>query len=179
MTPALFLDRDGTLIEDPGYLADPDQVRLLPGVADALVRARDAGFHLIVVTNQSGIGRGLITAGQLDAVHDRIGHLLAEHGAFIDVWTHCPHLPDADCDCRKPRTGLHQALATALGIDLAASWCIGDRLSDLLPAQTLGGGAILVTSGEGAGNQNAAERMGFAVVPSLAAAIENILGQRD
>lgn len=178
MTPALFLDRDGTLIEDPGYINHPDSVRLLPGVAEALVRARDAGFQLIVVTNQSGIARGLITGEQLDAVHDRIGHLLAEHGAFIDAWAHCPHLPDADCDCRKPRAGLHQALAKALDIDRTASWCIGDRLSDLLPAQTLGSGAILVMSGEGGEHREAAERLGFAVASDLAAAIDGILGQR-
>ncbi|MEO8480094.1 MAG: HAD family hydrolase [Gemmatimonadota bacterium] len=178
MTPALFLDRDGTLIEDPGYVSDPALVRLLPGVADALVRARDAGFLLVVVTNQSGIARGLVTSQQLDAVHERIAHLLAGHGAFIDAWAHCPHLPDADCECRKPHAGLHTALASALGIDLSASWCIGDRLSDLLPAQALGSRAILVTSGEGSAHREEAERLGFAVAPDLAAAIDGILGER-
>lgn len=179
MTPALFLDRDGTLIEDPGYLNDPDLVRLLPGVAEALVRARDAGFLLVVVTNQSGIARGRVSPRQLDAIHERIGHLLADHGAWIDAWAHCPHLPEADCDCRKPRTGLHRALTAALEIDLEESWCIGDRLGDVLPAQTLQCQAVLVTTGEGGVHREAAERLGFAVARDLPAAIEAIRSRPD
>jgi len=179
VTRALFLDRDGTLIEDPGYLNDPELVRLLPEVAEALVRAREAGFLLVVVTNQSGIARGLVTPEQLDAIHERIGHLLADHGAFVDAWAHCPHLAETRCDCRKPGTGLHRALAAALDIDLDASWCIGDRLSDLLPAHTLGSRAILVGTGEGAVHREAAERLGFGVAPDLPAAIGAILSRPD
>lgn len=175
MKPALFLDRDGTLIEDPGYLSDASAVRLLPGVGEAVARAQEAGFLLVVTTNQSGVARGLLTQAQLEDVHHAIDRLMERFGARIDVWEHCPHLPEAGCDCRKPAAGMHRSAAHRLGIDLGASWCIGDRVSDLLPARALGCGALLVLTGEGPAHAADAVALGFATATTLDDAVETIL----
>ncbi|HEX7239268.1 MAG TPA: HAD-IIIA family hydrolase, partial [Longimicrobiaceae bacterium] len=104
LRPAVFLDRDGTVIHDAHYLADPEGVRLLPGAAEAVARLNRAGVPVVLVTNQSGIGRGLFSEADFRAVQDRVEALLAAGGARIDAVYHCPHAPDADppCDCRKP-----------------------------------------------------------------------------
>jgi histidinol-phosphate phosphatase family protein len=175
--PAVFLDRDGTLVEDPGFQRNPDAVRLLPGVAAAVARLNAAGFATVVVTNQSGIARGLISAAEYDAVERRIAGLFAAAGARIDATYHCPHHPEVDgpCECRKPGTLLYRRAARDLGLDLTASWGVGDRLSDLEPVRTLGGRALLVRSGTGAEHEEAAAAAGYVVVDDLAAAVERIL----
>ncbi len=128
---AIFLDRDGTLIFDPGYLADPDGVRLLPGVPEALRRLRDASFLLVIVSNQSGIARGLYTADDLARVHDRLVKLLAQEGIAFAAAQYCQHGPEDACGCRKPAPGMILAAAAALGIDVAASAMIGDKVADV------------------------------------------------
>jgi D-glycero-D-manno-heptose 1,7-bisphosphate phosphatase len=173
---AVFLDRDGTIVDDPGYLHEPDRVRLLPGAAEAIRRLNHAGYLVVVVTNQSGIARGLYTVADYRAVEKRLGELLAKHGAHIDVSYFCPHHPQATdpCACRKPRTKLFLDAQAALGIDFKQSWWVGDRLSDVQPARTLGGKAILVATGQGNLHQGQARAMGVTVVADLLTAAAEI-----
>lgn len=173
--PAVFLDRDGTLIEDPGYLADPAGVRLLPGVPEALRRLTAAGVARVVITNQSGIGRGLYDEIAFRAVEAEMEHQLAAAGATIDAVYHCPHTTDAGCDCRKPGVALHRQAIAALGLDPLRSWCVGDRLGDVHAAAALGARAILVRTGEGPAHEAVARAEGIPVVPDLAAAVELVL----
>lgn len=173
--PAVFLDRDGTLIEDPGYLADPAGVRLLPGVAEALRRLGEAGYARIVVTNQSGIGRNLYSTDDFRAVEAEMERQLATLGGGVDGVYHCPHHPDHGCACRKPGTTLHRAAAAEHDLDLQASWCIGDRAGDILAAAPLGARAILVRTGEGARHVETAALQGIPVVADLAAAVTHLL----
>ncbi len=151
-TPAVFLDRDGTLIVEREYLSDPHGVELLPGVASALREFQAAGFKLVVITNQSGIARGYYTAADYEAVQARVEQLLAEQGITINAAFYCPHHPDftGPCDCRKPGLALYQTAARNLGLDLARSIYVGDRIADVLPAQATGGRAMLVRTGYGA-----------------------------
>jgi D-glycero-D-manno-heptose 1,7-bisphosphate phosphatase len=173
----VFLDRDGTLIREKRYLADPDGVELLPGVPDALRDLREAGFALVVVTNQSGIARGLYSLADYHAVARRVEETLAREGIRLDGSYLCAHHPDVDglCDCRKPGTGMHRRAARELGLDLARSWFVGDRARDVLPARELGGRGILVRTGYGALEE---EELGgeFAVVDGLPEAARLILG---
>ncbi|MEI6741102.1 MAG: HAD-IIIA family hydrolase [Gemmatimonadaceae bacterium] len=148
--PALFLDRDGTIIADAHYLADASLVRLLPGAAAAIARANAAGVPVVVVTNQSGIGRGMVTEANYEAVRAELDRLLAAEGAQVDASYHCPHWPDRDgpCVCRKPGIGMHQDAAAALGLSLTASAYIGDRWRDVQPAISAGGLGILIPGEE-------------------------------
>ena len=171
---AVFLDRDGTLIEDVSYLRDPTQVRLLHGVGPAVRRLNAAHLLAIVVTNQSGIARGVISSADYLATERRVDELLAEHGAMLDAHYHCPHLPEIDgpCRCRKPGPLLYEQAAGRFDIDLSASWWIGDRLRDVEPARSFGGHGILVDSGPGRRGPALAE---FPLVADLATAIEAVL----
>lgn len=168
---AAFLDRDGTLIDDPGYLGDPALVRLLPGVAAALVELQRLGYLRIVITNQSGIARGLLDEQQVSAVHEEIERQLAAQGATITAWYFCPHLPELGCDCRKPGTALHRAAASRFDIDLAGSWCIGDRIGDVTAGQRLGSRSILVLTGDGPEHEEQARSIGAGVANDLATAV--------
>ncbi|CAK9250351.1 unnamed protein product [Sphagnum jensenii] len=129
---AVFLDRDETINEDPGYLDDPEKVKLLPGVGEALGELKKAGYLLVVVTNQSGVGRGLISLDALVRIHERLNELLKKFGAEIDHFECCVHHPDANCDCRKPKPKLLQMSADYLGIDLSRSFMVGDRHTDVM-----------------------------------------------
>lgn len=136
--PALFLDRDNTLNEDPGYLHHPDQVRLLPGVVEGLRQFQAAGYLLIVVSNQSGIARGFLSEDTLVAIHRRLKNLLEAEGIHLHDIRYCPHHPKQNCLCRKPQpTLLHQA-AQDWNLDLSASLMAGDRLSDVQTGQAAG-----------------------------------------
>ena len=152
LRPAVFLDRDGTIIEEVKYLADPDGVILIPGAVEALGLLRAAGFALVVITNQSGIARGFYDVKDYEAVARRLDELLAAHGIKLDATRFCPHHPSVsgDCACRKPATGMHRAAAGELGLDPTRSFFVGDRVGDLLPALELGGEGILVRTGYGA-----------------------------
>ena len=175
--PGVFLDRDGTLIEDPGYLADPAAVRLRPGAADAVARLNRAGLPAIVVTNQSGIARGLLSEAQYRATEARLDLLIAEVGARIDAHYFCPHHPDftGACECRKPGSLLYRAAAERFGLDLTASWWVGDRVRDVAAAAGLGGRALLVLSGAGREEAARPEASGIPVVADLAGAVAIIL----
>src|SRR5262245_40076214 len=143
-----FLDRDGTLIEDRHYLANPDGVVLLPGVTAAIRRLRAADVSIVIVTNQSGIAQGLITEQQYEATRDRLAKLLASEGAEVDLQLHCPHHPSVSgpCRCRKPGTELYERGAAQLGADLTTALYVGDRWRDVDPGLKLGGRAFLVPS---------------------------------
>jgi histidinol-phosphate phosphatase family protein len=148
--PAFFVDRDGTLIADAHYPSAPEQVALLPGAARAVATANGRNVPVVIVTNQSGIGRGHITDAQYESVRARLDELLALEGAHVDASFHCPHWPERDgpCSCRKPGIGMHQDAAAALGLSLPASVYIGDRWRDVQPAITTGGLGILVPGEE-------------------------------
>jgi len=146
--PAVFLDRDGTLIEEIGYPTRPQQIRILGGVARGLARLAEAGFKRIVVTNQSGIARGLMTEDDLDRFHEALDEQLDLLGAAVDAYYACPHHPDRseaarpdlaiECDCRKPKPGLILQATEDLDIDLEASWTIGDTWRDVQAGQAAG-----------------------------------------
>jgi D-glycero-D-manno-heptose 1,7-bisphosphate phosphatase len=138
VTRALFLDRDGTVIEECGYLADPALVRALPGAAPALAALASEGWKLIVVSNQSGVGRGLITAPQMEAVHRRFLDLMQSQGIPIADSYVCTHTPEDRCQCRKPSPFLLQRAAHEHGLDLTASFMIGDREGDILCGRNAG-----------------------------------------
>ncbi len=176
---AVFLDRDGTIVEDPGFLHEPEKVKLLPGAAEAIRRLNTADVRVVVVTNQSGIARGRYTVDDYEAVQRRLGELLAAHGARIDGAYFCPHHPQLSgpCDCRKPGLKLFRAAAQAFDIDFSRSWWVGDRLSDVQPAGLLGGQGILVTTGEGNLHQGQARALGVMVVADLAEAVQEICAQ--
>lgn len=141
---AVFFDRDGVLIYDSGYLSSPNQVTLLRDVPAVLRRLRYLGFRIVVITNQSGIGRGLFTRSEAAAVADRLTEALAEQGVSVDATYFCPHSPDDDCDCRKPKPGMLQRAAQELKLDLSGSFMIGDRVSDCEAAQAAGCQPILL-----------------------------------
>jgi histidinol-phosphate phosphatase family protein len=140
-----FLDRDGTLVRDLGYTHRVEDYELLPGVIVGLRRLLDGGYRLAVITNQSGIGRGYYSAEQYEAFQAHLVADLAERGVPIEASYCCPHRPDADCDCRKPRTALLERARDELGADLARSWMIGDSACDLELAERGGcRGAVLI-----------------------------------
>lgn len=154
MRPAVFLDRDNTLIEDPGYLADPNQVRLMPGAAETIRRCKDGGYRVVVVTNQSGLARGLITEAQLREIHDQMETLLKQDQATLDGIYFCPYLdgPEAvvpqyrcDSELRKPKPGMLLKAAEDLDLDLAQSWMIGDSITDVQAGLAAGCNTILLS----------------------------------
>jgi D-glycero-D-manno-heptose 1,7-bisphosphate phosphatase len=151
MHVAAFLDRDGTVIQEAHYLADPELVTLVPGATDAMRDLAAAGFRIIIVTNQSGIARGLYTEEDFRAVQRRVEEMLEQHGVTIDAVFHCPHHPDhtGPCDCRKPGLGMYHSAAARFGLDLAGSIYVGDRVKDVLPARATGGRGYLVRTGYG------------------------------
>jgi D-glycero-D-manno-heptose 1,7-bisphosphate phosphatase len=145
----VLIDRDGTLIVGHHYLSDPDRVELLPGVAAGLRAMRQLGLGLVVVTNQSAVGRGLFDLARLERIHQRLEALLAVEGLRLDGLYLCPHRPEEDCRCRKPRTGLVESAAAEHGFDPARSFVIGDDVCDVELGQACGASTLLVTSGHG------------------------------
>ena len=174
---AVFLDRDGTIIRDEHYLADPDGVVLLPGAGRAIQRVNQAELPVVVVTNQSGIARGLLNETQFGKVTARLDQLLAATGARIDATYMCPHHPDytGACECRKPGTLLYQRAARDLDLDLKGSWYIGDKLRDVSPARALGGHGILVPSADTPAEDISASRPDIHVASSLDAAVTLVI----
>jgi D-glycero-D-manno-heptose 1,7-bisphosphate phosphatase len=153
---AVFLDRDGTLIQEKGYLKDPAEVVLEEGAAEAVARLNRFGFAVVLVTNQSGIARGYYTEEDVAAVHQRLGALLVAEHARLDALYYCPHHPEGvveeyrkTCSCRKPAVGLYKRASDALGIELQDSYMIGDKLTDMEAARRLGLTGILVKTGYG------------------------------
>lgn len=151
---AVFFDRDGTLIEDPGYLNHPDQVRLLDGAAEALKELEQLGYKIVVVSNQSAVARGIVSEEMLARIHERLKELLALKGAALDGIYYCPYHPDGvipdytkDSDWRKPRPGMLRAAAAEMDLDLTRSWMVGDQPSDVGAGRAAGCRTILIRSG--------------------------------
>lgn len=177
-TPAAFLDRDGTIIADLEYIARPEDVHLLPGAAAAITRLNAAGIPVVVITNQSGIARGLLDLDAYETVRARLDELLGARGARIDASYFCPHHPEitGPCDCRKPGTLLHGTAAAELGLDLARSAYIGDRWRDIAPALAFGGRGILITGPATPVEDRARAEQNAEVITSLSAAVDWLLG---
>jgi len=148
--PFAFLDRDGTLLEEREYAHQPGDYAPLPGAHEAVAQLRARGYGVVVITNQSGIGRGLFSAADYARFEDLMLGDFAAHGAPLDGCYHCPHAPEDDCACRKPKTALALRAAHEHGIDLARSVVIGDKDIDVELARRLGCGAVLVRTGHGA-----------------------------
>jgi D-glycero-D-manno-heptose 1,7-bisphosphate phosphatase len=175
---AIFLDRDGTINEDPGYLSDPAHLKLIPGVEKALAELKAAGFLLVVVSNQSGVGRGLIRLPVLHEIHEKLNQVLAASHAEIDHFELCFHRPEDRCSCRKPKPQLILDAAAKLGIDVSRSFMVGDKVSDVEAGTNAGcTESILVRTGEGLASELRLKADGrrFTVVDSLAAAAELII----
>jgi D-glycero-D-manno-heptose 1,7-bisphosphate phosphatase len=159
LRPAVFLDRDGTINEQMGYINHISRFQMLPGVAAAIRRLNEARIPVVVVTNQSGLARGYFPAELLTAVHEKMVALLAKDGAHVDGIYVCPHHPEAkkeeyrlNCNCRKPKPGLLLLAAAEMGLDLARSVVVGDRWSDLKTAKAVGALPVLVLTGYGRGD---------------------------
>ncbi len=174
--PAVFVDRDGTIIREKEYLSDPAGVELLPGAAQGLRAFQDAGYAVVVVTNQSGIARGYYGEAEYRAVEAEVERRLAAAGVSVLGAYHCPHHPDitGPCRCRKPATGLFEDAAADHDLSLADSIYIGDRVRDIAPGLELGGTGILVRTGYGR-EEAAALPEGALEAPDLAAAARAVL----
>jgi len=151
--PAIFLDRDGTLIRDVGHLYRQEQVEVLPRVTEAIRLLRGQGFLLVVVTNQSAVARGRLTEEELGRIHNALNARLAQDGARLDGIYYCPHHPTegigayhAECDCRKPNTGMVVKAVADLGLDPSSSYVVGDQASDMELAGRIGAKGILIAS---------------------------------
>ena len=179
---AVFLDRDGTINEEVHYLSDPAEVHLLPGIGEAIRRLNEAGVPAIVVSNQSAIARGYFDEERLAEIHRELEALLASHGASLDAIYYCPHHPDEQCACRKPKPGmLHQAAAD-IGIELRKSVLVGDAHSDLEAGRRAGCQTILVLTGYGVATLRGMKDRSFIpdfVAADLGEAVAWILGQRE
>lgn len=167
----VLVDRDGTINQEMDYVLEPDQLRLIPGAASALRELRDLGLGIVVVTNQSPIGRGWLTPEELDAIHEHLSALLAADGASVDGYYACPHAPDDGCDCRKPATGLALRAAAEHGFDLAEAFVVGDHAGDVEMGQRIGARTILVRTGHGPEELAKAAPFADHVADDLAAAV--------
>lgn len=145
----VLLDRDGTLNEEVDHLADPEELKLIAGVPEALVLLRSLGLGLVVVTNQAHVGRGLLTEGRLAEINDRLRELLAAEGAEVDAIYHCPHAPEAECECRKPRPGMVVRAAADFGFEESEAFVVGDHASDMGMGRVVGATTIHVRTGHG------------------------------
>jgi len=159
---AVFLDRDGTLIEDCGYISDCSQVKLLPGVEDALAILKMLEFQLIIISNQSGIGRGLITKKQVEEINKYLTDMLAAKGIFLTDIFYCPHLPNDKCTCRKPETGLISLAVDKYDISSKDSYFIGDKWTDVETGINAGIKSVLISS-----NSNDIDNSSVLIVDSL------------
>lgn len=173
----VFLDRDGTINREVHHLSDPDQLELLPGAADGMRTLLQAGCTLIVVSNQSPIGRGVFTESRLLEINGRLAEMLAAEGVEIEGWYWCPHAPWEGCACRKPAPGMFLRARDELGVILEGSWIVGDRLSDLRAGKAIGARAILVATGYGEGEYALPEHTSCVdyFVPTLREAADVIL----
>lgn len=168
----VLLDRDGTINVDKHYLADPDGLELLPQAVDGLKAMQADGAVLTIVTNQSGVGRGYFDLATAHAINDRLVEMLAGAGIQIRHVAMCPHAPDEDCHCRKPKTGMADEIARETGLDLSQAWVIGDKASDVELGFNIGGRSLLI------GPADAADHGQAASVPHLAAAAAHILSSK-
>jgi D-glycero-D-manno-heptose 1,7-bisphosphate phosphatase len=143
----VFIDRDGTIARDVNYCSRPEDFEIFNGVPEAIKKLNAAGFKVIVITNQSGIARGIFTEEMLGKIHKKMCTEMEKHGARIDDIEYCPHHPDDNCDCRKPKTGLFRRAAQKLDIDFPHSFMIGDMSLDIEAGKAVGCRTVLVVNG--------------------------------
>lgn len=185
MNKAVFLDRDGTINEEKDYLHRIEDFAFIPGAPEAIRRLRESGYRVIVVTNQSGVARGYFSREDVDRLHQHIQRELAKIGTTVDAFYLCPHHPEkgrgefkVDCDCRKGRPGMLLQAAAEQGIDLAASWMIGDKRADLEAGRAACCRSLLVRTGYGEKElATGAGALAEAVVDDLSTAADYILGK--
>lgn len=169
--PGLLLDRDGCLVVDEAHLADPAGLVPLRGAQDAVARAGDRGLRVAVATNQSVVGRGLVTPADMTVMHARLVDLFPA----IEVVYHCPHLPGAGCPCRKPLPAMPSAAVRDLGLDPERTTMVGDKLTDVAAGRAAGVAAVLVRTGYGASQAAAALDAGIPVVDALADVVDDLV----
>lgn len=178
MRPAVFLDRDGTLIEEAGYLDRLEQLAFFPWAIDAVRLLNRAGYAVVIITNQSGVGRGMYEEQFVRTTHEVIAQRLGEGGAQVDAFYYCPHHPEATveryrvaCDCRKPGSGMLVRAAAELRLDLARSFSVGDKWTDVQAGQAAGARGILVRTGYGRSSE-------ASPIPGVepAAVVDNVMG---
>jgi D-glycero-D-manno-heptose 1,7-bisphosphate phosphatase len=156
--PAVFIDRDGTMLDELGYVTPETEIKIYPFSAAAITRLVDAGLPVVVITNQGGIALGLYDHAFVQQTHAQLAQTLAQSGAAVTSWYYCPHHPDGKvaqytmtCECRKPATGMLEAAARDLQLDLRASWVVGDQWRDVELAHRAGARSVLVRTGYGRG----------------------------
>lgn len=173
----VILDRDGVINHDSdNYIKGPDEWRPIPGSLEAIARLNHAGYHVILATNQSGVGRGLFEVSTLNAIHDKMHRALAQIGGRIDAIFYCPHSQEANCECRKPRAGLLEEIARRFNVDLNGVPNIGDSLRDLQAAAAVGAAPVLVLTGKGEKTQRDGELpKGTQIYADLAEAVRSII----
>ena len=173
----VILDRDGVInFDSDAYIKRPEEWKPIPGSLEAIARLTQAGYHVVVATNQSGVGRGLFEMSTLNAIHDKMHRAVGQAGGRIDAVFYCPHAQEAGCDCRKPRPGLLEEIGRRFGASLKDVPSIGDSLRDLQAAVTAGAQPILVLTGKGAKTQqDGGLPAGTAVHADLAAAVKSII----
>jgi D-glycero-D-manno-heptose 1,7-bisphosphate phosphatase len=189
---AVFLDRDGTLIEERGFITREEDIAIIPGVPEALKLLRELGYVIAVVSNQSGVARGLLTEQRVSEINEEVFRRLEEHDARPDMFFYCPHHPEAEtdtyrrvCDCRKPAPGMVRMAQILVDLDISDCVSVGDKLSDVVLCQALGGKGILVLTGYGRSEISKASEAGVQpdfVGESLSEAaewIESHMSKRD
>jgi D-glycero-D-manno-heptose 1,7-bisphosphate phosphatase len=173
----IVLDRDGVVNHDSDqFIKSPDEWRPIPGSLAAIARLNHAGYRVVIATNQSGVGRGLLDFATLSAIHDKMHRALAQAGGRIDAIFFCPHTADSRCECRKPKAGMLQEIGVRFNIGMAGVPCVGDGLRDLQAAETVGAQPILVLTGKG---ENTLREGGFprntVIFPDLAFAASALI----
>lgn len=174
---AVFLDRDGTLIEEVNFLSTVEETRLFPFTVEALRILSDAGYDFVVVTNQSGVARGLFDGDAVNAIHNKIQNELRLHGLSIASFHFCPHMPDAGCECRKPATGMIEQALQVNDYDLAESWVIGDKQLDVDLGHNAGARSVLVRTGYGASHESLLVKDADIVAENLLDAAKKIVAK--
>ncbi|OGP24635.1 MAG: hypothetical protein A2X93_09415 [Deltaproteobacteria bacterium GWC2_56_8] len=172
---AVFLDRDGTINEDTGYLHEPEELVIINGAAEAIRRLNAASVMVVVVSNQSGVGRGFFTDSDVEAVNKRLIDVIKADGAKVDAIYYCNHHPDEDCECRKPSPGMIMKASAEHGIDLNFSYVVGDKGSDIELAFNAGAKGVLVLTGKGKGELQKLKRPAGFVAEDLTGAVLWIL----
>ena len=173
----VILDRDGVINQDSeSYIKSPDEWRPIPGSLEAITRLNQAGYHVVLATNQSGVGRGLFEVSTLNAIHDKMHRALSQIGGRIDAIFFCPHAQDADCNCRKPKSGLLEEIAKRFNVDLKGVPAVGDSLRDLTAFAAVGATPILVLTGKGEKTRKEGKLPeGTEVFANLAEAVQSIV----
>lgn len=173
----IILDRDGVINEDSDdYIKSPAEWQAIPGSLEAIAKLSQHGYHVVVVTNQSGLGRKLFTIDALNAIHMKMNTHLAQYGGVIDAIFFCPHTPKDNCHCRKPKPGLYNDVSERLRVSLNKVFCVGDKMTDIKAIQSAGGKPVLVRTGKGQSEIDQGQvPAGIPVFDNLAVFVDEII----